>query len=620
MKISPVNMTYPTSLNIYNKKYKKADNISQIPQYSRNYKYFDITGGYNPSFLGKKGAPFYSVNLKTGERIKFDDRKTVQERLGCRKEYIGACLQGKRAVSSGYAFIYADTVEREDENGDRIVDEAEFDKEIKRIDELVNSHDTPSPCYSIDRNGNCVKYESRYQAAKNTGANQRSISNVLNKKCKKTGGYIFVEPDEIEITDSAGNIAIDKRKAAQLVFSAFIESDNGTPVYSIDKNGNYQRYPRLIDAAAANSADTGLILKALRKEIKRAKNLAWAYAADVEYIDENNNIRPDVQKLEAINRESLAAQDNGVPVYTVDYNGKLTKYKSSQAAASSLGVHYHTVLRALNGEINTVKGTSLVRADEVENKDENGKIVLDSGVLKEKWELANKNSIYALYKDGTYKKYISVHKASEESETGKSSIKNCLNGRSGSTKDGVTFVRASDVEHWDKDRVVVDTTLIGKLTKQLAAAGVRPVYVFSSDGNWRRFSDVKEVTQSGEFAAAGVSRALSGRIEKYKGHKFFYADEFETYDKEGKPVINYDKLDETACEINPEIKKRIKKYGKIYALKGVDVFEHENIRKAARELGEDENLIVYFLEHGINPLDGSNTINGYVFSSEKDLK
>ena len=157
-----------------------------------------------------------------------------------------------------------------------------------------------------------------------------------------------------------------------------------------------------------------------------------------------------------------------------------------------------------------------------------------------------------------------------------------------------------------------------KFANALMIPTVKPVYAFDSDGNFTRYESAKETSKELSINMTGIRECLSGQRSISKGHRFFYAENFEKVDENGQIVIDYEKIDEISEEINPAIKKLMSKYGKIYALNGVNVKEFKNIRQAARELGISQDTILYFLKNNRSPEDGKNSIQGFVFTSEKD--
>lgn len=389
-----------------------------------------------------------------------------------------------------------------------------------------------------------------------------------------------------------------------------------TPIYSVDENGVYKKYPGVRMAAKELSLESANISRCLNGNQKRVGDYTFVRAKDVETLDERNNVVIDVNKLRKINQESMI-HNRAVPIYTIDTDGVCTRYRNKKSAAKALGVDISYVTHCLKGQHFAIKGCALVYADEIEKKDENGETVIDYDVLRQKYEDANRTSVYAIYKDGSYKKYPTQAEAAKELGIGANKISQCINGGSNKVS-GRVFVKASDVESFEKGKVKINTGLLRKFALELASSGVKAVYSFDKEGNYTRYDSVKSIVESLNIPKSGIKNCLSGQYSASHGYRFIYAENFETMGEDGNIAVDYDKLDEISEQINPALRKRMKKYGKIYAINDVNMKEFDNVRKAARELGIDENAIVYFLKHGRNPENGKTSINGIVFTSEKD--
>lgn len=564
-----------------------------------------------------KPQPFYAISLKDGVTQKFQKRSDAVKTLSISKENIAECLQGKRNYSHDYIFIYADELETTDNEGNSVLDDEKLYNKLDQVKSFINSLDKPVPVYAIDAKGNYKKYPSKKQAAKNTGVSAPSIIKCLNGELKKSGGYVFVLPEEIEKTTQNGSILIDKKKIDEVVRSSF-KNSRAVELYAVDKNGVFQKFSGVRNAAKELALDARNISRCLNGDAKRCGGYMFIRADEVETAGSDNQVNIDIAKLWQLNEKSIE-KDNCSSVYAVSPDGVWKKYPSIKQAALDTGMDSSVISSSLSKDYGSINGYSFVFAKDVEAADENGQIRIDYNVLKEKFEAVNKNSIYAVYKDGTYKKYFSISDAVEELGLYRSSISACINGNRGYSKaGGCVFVKANDVETFENGHVCVNKSLLGKFSAGLAETGPKSVYLFDSKGRYQRYDSAGIASDTLNLSLNAVKRCLSGKQSVHRGYSFFYGDNFERYDEKGNIIVDWDKLDETVYKINPAIKKLMDKYGKIYALRGVNVYEFDNIRKAARALEIDENSLIHILQTGHNSAYGQDSINGYVFTCEKD--
>lgn len=580
------------------------------------FNYLSAIGNYNITFSAAKN-PFYSID-ENGNYIRFTDRKVAEETLSLAKSNIAECLQGKRTATHGYSFCYASEIETTDETGNIKIDEEKLNKKIEETKLALQSRDIPIPIYAISPNGTYKKFPSKYQAGKQLGISVPHLLKCLNGELNKTGGYTFVFPEEIEEKDKDGNIFVSRRKVDDIASTSFLNT-KATPLYAIDKYGNHRRFAGIRIAARELSLECANISRCLQGGQKRVGEYTFVRAQDVEKKDKNNRLTLDTEKMEEINQTSLEMK-NYVPVYTIRYDGKITKHANQNRAARAIGVKADALRHCLGGRYSVINGHSVAYAKDIEKINDEGKTELNFELLEEKYNEANKNAIYAIYPDGTHKKYVTQAQAAEELGIRRTKIAQCLTGESNMTA-GRTFVKASDVETFSKGHIILNRNLIKKFSVSLLSTSkLRAIYAFDEKGNYVRYGSIKQATDGLSIGKTNIALCLNGQQKSSKSYHFIYASDVEQYDENGTLIIDYDKIDEIREEINPAIRKRNKKYGKIYALSGVNIKEFENISIAARELNIDANDIEHLLKTGRNRNNGASSINGYVFTCENDEK
>ena len=612
MRVHPINTFYKRQ-NIFSPCNNQTNCYGAMYQFSLTHNYLNLISNYNISFLGQN-KPFYAIDSE-GNCTKYNTRKDAEINLSLAKSNIAECLQGKRLTSHGYSFVYANEIETKNEFGETVIDEEKFKSKISELKIALEAQDKPKPIYAISENGTYKKYSSKYQASKELGINSPRIIKCLNGTIRKTGGYTFVTPDTIEKETSSGGIVVDKDKLAEILYNDF-EASNSTPVYAIDENGFTRKFSGVRKAARELSLEAANISRCLNGSQKRVGEYTFVRAKEIEIESDNGNVQINRNKVNEINNASFE-HESYVPVYAIDADGNYTKYPNKKRAAAALGIENSALSHCLLGRYNVVNNYAFILAADVEEIDTNGEVSINFDLIKEKYEQANKNSVYVINKDGTFKKYLTQTEAAKDLGLRRTKISACINGESNKVGER-TFVKASDVESFDNGKVVINRALLKKFASELLSTGVKAVYSFDSKGNYQRHNSVKDLTKSLSVGETGVRECLKGKKLQSCGYRFLYADNFEKINENGQLIIDYEKLDNFLIQTYPSIKRYLSRYGKIYALKGVDVQEFKNIRIAARELGIDEKSIIYFLRTGRNFSDGKKTINGFVLTCEND--
>lgn len=614
MKVHPINQIYIENTLCKRENISKSNVKINALQDSAVLNYMNALCNYNISFQAAK-ADFYAIK-EDGTYKKYSDRKVAQEELSLAKSNIAECLQGKRTATHGYGFIYASDIETTDKNGNPTVNIEKLNAKILEIQASTQSKDTPIPIYAIDKTGKYQKFDSKYQAAKTLGVRTPALLRVLDKELKKTGDYTFVYPNEIETQEDDSEPTISREKLSEIIFHAFEESRE-TPIYAIDENGIYQRFSGIRKAGRELNIECANISRCLSGNANRAGNYAFIRAEEVETKDKHNFTVIDIEKIRKLNAETKI-RDSFVPIYAIGLDGKQKRFENKQRAANALGMDISELNHCLQGRYNVAHGYSFALAEDVETIDENGKIHLNYDVLKDRYEEVSKTAVYAISQEGSYKKYATQTQAAEELGLSRTKITDCISGLSTRVHDK-TFIKASDIETYENGNIYVNRGLIKRFARELSKPRTKALYSFDERGRIKRHESTKEATEDLSISKTSIQEVLSGKRASAKGYYFVYAENFEIQDDSGKLVVDYESLDTIAQDINPQIRKRREKHGKIFALKDVNVYEFKDIGEAARALGIPEDKIDKFLTHNTNPDDRTqNNINGYVFTSWRD--
>lgn len=612
MRVHPININPLVKGNYYGHTTEIISDNTTLPA-NDVLNFLNITGSYNLSFKASK-TPFYAIK-EDGTYEKFFDRKVAEEKLSLAKSNIAECLQGKRTQTHGYSFVYASEIESKNESGDFVIDEAKLNKKLKELEDALKKQDKPIPIYAIDEKGKATKYASKYQASKKLGVSTPHIIKVLNKEIKKTGGYAFAFPEEIEKELSSGGKIIDKEKLSAIYSTAF-EETNSTAVYAIHKEGYYRKFNGIREAGRILSLESANISRCLAGNQKRVGDYTFIRAEEVESKDEFDRLIIDSKRIKELNGKTQI-KESSIPLYTIDSNGKTTRYPSKNEAAKAIGVDTSRLNHCLEGRYNVVNGYSLILAEDVESETKDGKIELNYDLLEEKYNEANKNAIYSINKNGEFHKFFNQTEAANELGLRRNKISGCINGLSSRVGD-MAFIKAQDIETFDNGKIIFNTVLLKRIVRELLTPRLKAVYFFDKDGRYQRFESAKKAGEALSIPHKSITNYCQGEKETSKGLRFIYAEKVETIDEDGKIIVDFDALDEISYEMNPKYMREIKQYGTIYAIRDINITKFKDIKEAARTLNINEEDILYFIKYGRVPKNREKYLNGYVFTTEKD--
>ncbi|MGM9993106.1 MAG: NUMOD1 domain-containing DNA-binding protein [Candidatus Avigastranaerophilus sp.] len=191
-----------------------------------------------------------------------------------------------------------------------------------------------------------------------------------------------------------------------------------------------------------------------------------------------------------------------------------------------------------NVELNSSSGAVFSSLDALANYN-----ISFSGINKPKPEDSTAVSIYAVDKDGNYKKYSSIKAAARELGATDSNISKCLKGKQ-NTAAGHGFLYASEVEILGKNgNYAVDRRKIEKkrlFVEQVLSSlpVIRPFYAVDSEGNYTKYERNRDAMKDLGISHSCIARCLNGERDTSGGYAFVYADEVETDDGNGNVIVN----------------------------------------------------------------------------------
>ncbi len=263
------------------------------------------------------------------------------------------------------------------------------------------------------------------------------------------------------------------------------------------------------------------------------------------------------------------------PIIGTDKDGNPVEYPSVVDAAKILGVHKQNIYDYMCGRRKTLYGYTLKYADEDPNNPEKRKKTIQ---------------IYAVDKDGNYRKFSSLKEASEELNIDKTYISKNLNGKLIYTN-GYVFLYAKDIETKDENgKIHVDTDKIKKVLKYKKTKRTKQIYSVDKDGNYTKFSSGKEASDKLGLYNTYISNNLNGKLKYYKGYVFLYADDLEVNDENGNTYIDVEKINEAKKVLNNKKRQRNERiFYLINAKKQIKKFD--KCKSAAKETGLSTSII-----------------------------
>lgn len=229
-------------------------------------------------------------------------------------------------------------------------------------------------------------------------------------------------------------------------YNLFFKRRNPKPIYSIDYDGNYEKFESV--QAAINKHST-VVSRILGGEICASNNKTYVYADRIESPDGKIDSN-------AVWKSLLAFREaNSQPIYSVDCFGNIKRYNNVKEASISLGIADSNISRVLNQINVTIRGYAFISAFDVEMRDKNGKLLKDENnkliidieainKVRENFLKSGKNfSIARIDKDGNVAIFKNIKEASENSANNYA-VKQSLAEKT------YAYVRLSDVVLLDK--------------------------------------------------------------------------------------------------------------------------------------------------------------------------
>lgn len=333
---------------------------------------------------------------------------------------------------------------------------------------------------------------------------------------------------------------------------SFVGKTSAVPVYAIDRDMNCKKFASGNKAAQELGVPYPSVSKCLSGKGKYAGDYCFTRACDIEILQDDGTYKIDMDKVKQIYETAQIARTEGANVrkqalYAIDKEEKLQGFESVAEAAKALNVNHSNISSCLSGTkgCNSAGGYVFFKAETLEMKDEDGNMVLDEEKFKKAVErvrevfsspyAAEKLPVYAIYKDGSYKKYDAVTRAVKELKVDYKTIITCLSRKDKFIGD-YTFILASAVETVKKDgSIKVNEEKIKEKASRVQIArendtSIRGKAVYAinlSDNSIRRFGRSNHAAKELGIPLANVSSCLSGKYKTVGGYVFIPAYKIE---------------------------------------------------------------------------------------------
>ncbi|MBE7705296.1 MAG: hypothetical protein E7Z90_05745 [Cyanobacteria bacterium SIG29] len=263
-------------------------------------------------------------------------------------------------------------------------------------------------------------------------------------------------------------------------------------------------------------------------------------------------------------------------IYAVDEEGNYQKFDGRRDAERKLQIHGSSISQCLNGKRNTAGGYMFVLASEIERTTPTGKVKVDKKKLDEKinsikeksLEDKSKKPIYAIDKDGNYKKYSSIKEAAKDIGASDSNISKCLKGSQHTAQD-FGFLYAEDIERIGSNgEIRISKVKINQKQKEIIAAlstkaVIRPFYAIDKNGEYQKFERNSDASKTLGVHHSKITQCLNGQRDTTGGFAFVFADEAESFDENGNLILNFNIDNEKFDQRTPIPVYSINRHGRI---------------------------------------------------------
>lgn len=230
--------------------------------------------------------------------------------------------------------------------------------------------------YAINYDGSYERLNSAAEAGTKYSGN--AVYACLSGKTYASDGRVFIYANEIENENREINLTAIQKALLNFKYA------NNQPIYSIDFNGNIERFDSPKDAYGKVDVSNSRINQILENTLETSKGYTFVRAFDVELRDENGKLlfdedmKPlvDMKKINKA-REKILHTQRDFPVIMVSADGETKTYKNLKDVADNIGYTYQNVAKALSSTRTIQNKYILLQLSDVVKVDESGDVEFD---------------------------------------------------------------------------------------------------------------------------------------------------------------------------------------------------------------------------------------------------
>lgn len=152
-------------------------------------------------------------------------------------------------------------------------------------------------------------------------------------------------------------------------------------------------------------------------------------------------------------------------IYAIHKSGICKRFSSQKETAKACNVSHKSVSDCISGKLKSLGDYAFVSAEEIEQINDDGDIILNQDIIKEKVDWLTRFEMYAFDEFGKYQKFSDRVEAAKTLGISKANIHACLSGKIRQTH-GYVLAEAKDIEHKLEDgTIILDEELINKKLK-----------------------------------------------------------------------------------------------------------------------------------------------------------
>ena len=473
--------------------YSKKE-IDNVQNHNKKVDVLEYLSGCALSFQGRQPIPVYAI-FKDGSYQKFNSKYHASVKLGINAGDISRETRRENKNKRNIILVEARKVEKKQADGTIIVDKTEIQKQLQKFKSAI---------YAISPDGEFIKFETRKEAAETLKVDAPSITHCLQGKAKTVKGYAFVYAKDIEKKDELGNVYVPKETIDLLL--TFTKKENA--IYSILPDGTYKKFNSQAEAQRFYKLFDNAVHKCVNEELKTVQGMTFVRASEIEKCNAGGEKQVDEKKLEKYLKRFKS------PIYAVDEKGNYIKFATRKEAAETLHIDGPSISACLSGKTNRAGNYTFVRADEIEEKDEKGEIIIPKAKIRE--ILMNfKTAIYAVDNKGNYILFKSRKEAEETLHIDGPSITHCLKGKA-KTAGGYHFFRANEIDANEN----IEEQIKAKLEKLLEEQRNSEVIAIFPDKTTKEYANARVAAKELKLDPSAIYKTLKGENKTTKGIAF----------------------------------------------------------------------------------------------------